>query len=160
MGEWGGGSRRAAEMARVATRKAKDYGIARGDQQAEWRRRAGEMGLKPAAALARERPRAERLDSRRLYGRVEAALSAQQTTFARRHVVEQVAAAHRQGVSVERAEELADRFLARAQVVELGEARPAGASPSAASEALYSTRELLALEERLADTAQRQASRG
>jgi conjugative relaxase-like TrwC/TraI family protein len=159
MGERGEDSRRAAEMATLATRKTKNYGIARGDQRAEWRRRAGEMGLKPAAALGRAQPRAQTLDRRRLYARVEAALSAEQTAFARRHVVEQIAAAHRQGAPVKRVEELTDRFLARAQVVELGEARPAGASPSAASEPLYTTRELLALEERLADTAQRQAGR-
>src|ERR671910_499297 len=69
----------------------------------------------------------------------------------------EIAAAHRQGATVGEVERLADRFLARVHVAELGELRPPGARGFAASEPLYTTREVIRLEERLVAGAERHA---
>ena len=88
---------------------------------------------------------------------VEAALTAKRSTFARRHVMEELAGAHRRGASVDEIEALADRFLVRSRVVELGAARPANARAYAPSEPIYTTREVLALEDRLVRRAEAHA---
>ncbi|MGH3041371.1 MAG: MobF family relaxase, partial [Gaiellaceae bacterium] len=155
MAEHGGGSRRSGEVAALESRKAKDYGVRPGQQRAEWRDRARASGLDIEAALRRSRGPRERSTESQLFGRVDSALTAKRSTFARRDVIEEIAAAHRQGATVAEVERLADRFLAREHVVELGEVRPAGARGFASSEPLYSTREVIRLEERLVEGAER-----
>ena len=109
--------------------------------------------------MLRRRAVPERLGEASLLTRVESSLTAEHSTFARRHVIEEIAAAYRQGASVEKVEWLADRFLGRQHIVELGELRPAGARAAAPSEPLYTTREVIALEERLVEAAGRHARR-
>jgi conjugative relaxase-like TrwC/TraI family protein len=156
MAERGGSSRRSAEIAALETRKRKDYGVRPAEQRGEWRERARASGLDFDSVL-RRRATPERLGEPSLFAGVESVLTAERSTFARRHVIEEIAAAHRQGESVEKVERLADRFLAREHVVELGEARPADARGFAPSEPLYTTREVIALEERLVNTAARRS---
>jgi conjugative relaxase-like TrwC/TraI family protein len=156
MAERGGHSRRSAEIAALETRKRKAYGVRPAEQRGEWRERASESGL-DLDAVVRRRATPERLGEASLFTRVESKLTAERSTFARRHVIEEIAAAHRQGASVEKVERLADRFLAREHVVELGEARPANARGFAPSEPLYATRDVIALEERMVKTAERRS---
>ncbi|MGH7358412.1 MAG: MobF family relaxase, partial [Candidatus Rokuibacteriota bacterium] len=159
MAERGGASRRSGEVAALESRRAKDYGVRPAEQRAEWRERARATGLDVETALRRSGDTRERLSEGRLFARVESALTAARSTFARRDVVEELAAAHRQGATVDEVERLADRFLARAHVVELGEVRPAGAPGFAAAEPLYTTREVIRLEERLVEGAERHSRR-
>src|SRR5215207_4732291 len=114
MAERGVNSRRSAEIAALETRKAKDYGVRPAEQRGEWRERARATGLELEVVLRRH-VTPELLGEATLFTRVESALTAERSTFARRHVVEEIAAAHRQGASVEKVERLADRFLAREQ---------------------------------------------
>src|SRR5918995_804903 len=157
MAERGGASRRSGEVAALESRRAKDYGVRPAEQRAEWRERAQNTGLDVDTALARSRGPRERPSESRLLAQVESALTAERSTFARRDVVEELAAAHRQGASVQKVERLADRFLAREHVVELGEMRPAGARGARPSEPHYTTREVIRLEERLVRSAERHA---
>ena len=154
MAERGGTSRRSAEIAALETRGRKDYGVRPAEQRGEWRERARETGLDLDAVL-RRRATPERLGEATLFARVESRLTAERSTFARHHVIEEIAAAQRQGASVEKVERLADRFLAREHVVELGQARPANARGFAPTEPLHTTREVIAIEERLVKTAER-----
>src|ERR687897_1078848 len=158
MAERGGASRRSAEIAALETRRRKDYGVRPAEQRRAWRKRARATGLDLDVVLRRPAT-PERVGEAALFARVESALTAERSAFARRHVVEEIAAAHRQGESVEKVERLADRFLAREHVVELGEARPANARGFAPSEPLYTTREVIALEERLVRAAERHSRR-
>jgi conjugative relaxase-like TrwC/TraI family protein len=158
MVERGGTSRRSAEIAALETRKRKEYGVRPVDQRGEWRERAKESGLDLDTVLRRGAT-LERLGEASLFRRVESGLTAERSTFARRHVIEEIAAAHRQGASIETVERLADRFLAREHVVQLGEVRPANARGFAPSEPLYTTREVIALEDRLVRAAERHSSR-
>jgi conjugative relaxase-like TrwC/TraI family protein len=153
MAERGGTSRRSGEVAALESRKAKDYDVRPDQQWADWRERARATGLDLDSVL-RRRATPERLGEPSLYVRIESALTAERSTFARRHVIEEIAAAHHQGASVEKVERLADRFLAREHVVELGEVRPAGTRASAPPEPFYTTREVIALEERLVKSAE------
>jgi ATP-dependent exoDNAse (exonuclease V) alpha subunit len=155
MAERGGASRRSGEVAALESRRAKDYGVRPTEQRGEWRERARASGLDVETALRRGGPFRERLSEARLFARVESVLTAERSTFARRDVIEEIAAAHRQGASVERVERLADRFLAREHVVAVGELRPAGARGFAPSEHVYTTREVIRLEERLVENADR-----
>jgi conjugative relaxase-like TrwC/TraI family protein len=158
MAERGGRSRRSAEIAALETRKAKNLGVRPAEQRGVWRERASATGLDLDVVL-RRRATPERLGGASLFRRVESTLTAERSTFARHHMIEEIAAAHRQGASVEGVERLADRFLGREQVVELGEVRPAGARAFAPSEPHYTTREVLALEERLVKSADMHARR-
>src|ERR687898_360397 len=111
MAERGGSSRRSAEVAALETRKRKDYGVRPAEQRGEWRERARETGL-DIDTVFRWRTTPERLGEATLFARVESRLTAESSTFARRHVIEEIAAAHRQGASVDKIEWFADRFLA------------------------------------------------
>ena len=153
MAERGGSSHRSAEVAALESRKAKDYGVQPVEQRGEWRERARATGLDLDTVLRRHTIR-ERVGEVSLFGRVESALTVERSTFARRNVIEEIAAAHRQGASVDKVERLADRFLSCEHLVELGEVRPAGARGVAPSEPLYTTHEVIALEERLAKSAE------
>jgi conjugative relaxase-like TrwC/TraI family protein len=157
MREMGGGSYRSAEVAAITSRKAKDYRVAAKDIRAGWRARPRETGFDPELALHPRRERVEPPSERRLFAKTEAALTAERSTFARRHLLEELASQHRQGATAAELERAADRFLQRTDIVELGSARPAGAGAEASRETLYTTREVLRLEERLVKRAIRQA---
>jgi conjugative relaxase-like TrwC/TraI family protein len=109
----------AAELARLAlvTRRTKEYGVSGAGWRERARARAAEHGLGEAELAALQRRdggRAGRLDERTLAARLSGpeGLTLRRNTFARRDVLEQVAAAFVQGASVEELELTATRYLA------------------------------------------------
>ena len=152
----------AAQVAALATRRAKDYRVTPEQLVPEWRRRAAELALDADAIrslLGRERvtrltaEHAE-LIADRLAG--ASGLTERRSSFTPRDVVqaycELVAASA--GLSVGEIEKLASEFLRspRAVVLATGESRsgdPAAVEP----ERQYSTPELLALEREIIDHA-------
>ena len=146
-------------MATLYTRKAKDQSVGGDELRREWRERARETGFEIEAALHPRRRLSRSLPGSRLFKQVERSLTAERSTFARRQLLEELAAAHQQGAPVDEIERLADRFLAREPVVELGSVRPAGSKPFAPSEPIYTTREVLALEQRLVARAEAHSGR-
>jgi conjugative relaxase-like TrwC/TraI family protein len=157
--ETGGRSRRAAEIAALDTRRAKNYNIDGPTLRDQWRARAVEIGYGSddvAALLDRHRPRATRPPDLEATARDLAGpdgLTEQASTFDRRDVLRAWAEAHRDGADAERLEALTDRWLASAHAVRLedddGRRQLGGAR--------YSTPEMLALEHRLiTDAAARQ----
>jgi conjugative relaxase-like TrwC/TraI family protein len=157
--ETGGRSRRAAEIAALDTRRAKNYNIDGPALREQWRTRAAEVGYGPesvTALLDHHRPRAAQppdLAATALDVAGFGGVTEQASTFDRRDVLRAWAEAHRDGVDVERIEVLADRWLASTHAVRLeddGGRRHLGG-------ARYSTPEMLALEYRLiTDAAGRQ----
>src|SRR5206468_1162767 len=119
MKDAGGASRRSRELAALTSRKAKNYRVAAKDMRSEWRAQARERGFEPELALRRGRQRGEGISKRRLFAQTEAALTAERSTFARRHLLEELASQHRQGATVAEVERAADQFLERTDVVEL-----------------------------------------
>jgi conjugative relaxase-like TrwC/TraI family protein len=159
LAETGGRSRRAAEIAALDTRRAKNYNIDGPALREQWRARAAEIGYGSedvTALLDRHRPRATRPPDLEATARDLAGpdgLTEQVSTFDRRDVLRAWGEAHRDGVDIERLEALADRWLASAHAVRLedddGRRQLGGAR--------YSTPEMLALEHRLiTDAAARQ----
>lgn len=157
MAEVGGKSRRSAEVAARETRSPKDHGLSLAEQRREWRERAQAAGFEVDRALHTRDQHRDQPDEPTLFAEVERKLTSNQSAFARRHVIEALAAHDSHGRHVGEVEQLADRFLARPEVVELGAARPANSSSSAPSEPLYTTREVLAIEQALVATAERQS---
>ena len=155
----GASSAKAAQVAALSTRPAKDRTRDAHELRREWRQRARESGFVIESALSQRHHRDRRLPETRLLAHVEKALTDERSTFSRRQVLEELAAAHEQGAPVEEIERLADRFLGSEQVVALGSVRPVGSKPFAPSELLYSTREVLALEARLVRRAEAHAQR-
>jgi ATP-dependent exoDNAse (exonuclease V) alpha subunit len=106
----------AAQTAALATRKGKDYNVPIDRLREQWRARAAEHGLDRARAL-------ELLDRHpgpRRPAPVDLhALTASASTFARRDVVQAVAAAHRCGATNAQIEAEVDATLARADVVRI-----------------------------------------
>ncbi|MCW2993816.1 MAG: conjugative relaxase [Conexibacter sp.] len=159
LAETGGRSRRAAEIAALDTRRAKNHNIDGPTLRDQWRARAVEIGYGSedvTALLDRHRPRATRppdleATAHDLAG--PGGLTEQASTFDRRDVLRAWAEAHRDGADAERLEALTDRWLASAHAVRLeddnGRRQLGGAR--------YSTPEMLALEHRLiTDAAARQ----
>ena len=152
MSDRGAHSAKAAQIAALSTRKAKDRGLdvnnapnrmARSSPRERLRGRRGGSPPRPACAAHRGESRPSQTSKR--------GLTAKRSTFARRHVMEELAGAHRRGASCRR-----DRghsptaSSSRSRVVELGAARPGECSSAyAPSEPIYTTREVLALEDRL-----------
>lgn len=142
---------RSREIATLETRRTKDYNVPTDRLRQEWRSRAAELGLDSDALAA--------VLDRRAPGRpVEPDLAAtaedlagpsgvteQLATFDRRGVLREWAEAHREGASVERIEQLADRWLASEHALKLtsmGRREHLGGPR-------YSTAEMLMLEQRL-----------
>jgi conjugative relaxase-like TrwC/TraI family protein len=151
----GARSARAAEVAALETRKAKDYNVPTDRLRQEWRARAAELGLDQQVlglVLDRRPPGPVVQPDLRAVAEELAApggITEQASTFDRRDVLRDWAEAHREGASVERLEALADRWLASPHAIQLehddvrqhlGGAR-------------YSTPEMLALEDRLVTNA-------
>lgn len=151
----GGRSARAAEIATLETRKTKDYNVPTERLREHWRSRAAEFGFgqKEVVALLDRRPAREPEvpDLAAVAERLADAegVTEQRSTFDRRDVLREWAEAHREGVSVERAEQLADRWLGSGYAVEVA----SGAKRQHLGGARYSTPEMIAAEARVVESA-------
>jgi len=169
MAERGERSSRAAQVAALDTRRAKDYSVAAETLGEEWRERARALGLNPEQLHdLLDRTRARELDP----GAVAAVenelsgpegLTGRRSTFTRRDVLQAWCERLPQGADVDVVEGLADELLAGDRVVPLAAdvrglthsdvVRRADGRvvPATAEERRYSTPELLALERRIID---------
>lgn len=151
LAQLGARSARAAEVAALETRKAKDYNVPSDRLREEWRARAGEMGLDQhvlSLVLDRRAPgRPMQPDLAATAEEIAApgGITEQSSTFDRRDVLRDWAEAHREGATVDRLEALADRWLASHHAVQL---EPGGRREHLGG-ARHSTPEMLALEDRL-----------
>ncbi len=169
MAERGERSSRAAQIAALDTRRAKDYSVAAETLGEEWRERARTLGLEPeqlrdlvGRAGARELdPGAVAAVAEELTG--PEGLTGRRSTFTRRDVVQGWCERLPQGADVEVVERLADELLGDGRVVPLAAdvrglthsdvVRRADGRvvPATVEERRYSTAELLALERRIID---------
>lgn len=155
---------RRGQVAALATRKAKDYGVSPEALLPEWKERAEGLGLSGddlEAILGHTQWRDVTPEERVEVGRVLASpdgLTARASTFSRREAIQGYCAALRDGAPVDEVETLADAFLQTDEVVPVG-SEPRrfrlSDSPIAAGthEARYTTREMLATERRVVDLA-------
>jgi hypothetical protein len=151
LAEQGPWSRAAAELATLTTRATKASVPGLDELRQRWHAQAAELGLGPGfvSGLTHHAPEpgpdlaflAEDLVS-------PAGLTAYASTFDRRAVLQEMAAAHQGGAPVAALRSATDELLARDDVVALG--------PGANGEQIYSTSELLAVETALVGRAQRQ----
>lgn len=157
MAERGEHSARAAQVATLETRRRKQRDVPLERLRDEWRARAAEHGLnrfRLRALLRRVRYRdlieAEDED---VVGKLEGpeGLTRERSTFSRREVVQAFAEATRRGARVRDIEAQADAFLVRAEIVPVG---------SGAGEGRFTTREMLAIERDLLETADRRRQSG
>ena len=148
-------SARAAQVATLETRRAKDYGVPVDRLREEWRARAAEHGFDGwARRCVLDRPawrETEPADivAERLAG--PDGLTRARSAFTRREVVQACAEAARNGARVEAIEAAADAFLLRGDVVALEES---------AGERRYATRGLLRIERELLDGAEERRDQG
>jgi len=169
MAERGERSSRAAQVAALDTRRAKDYSVAAETLREEWRERARTLGLEPeqlrdlvGRAGARELdPGAVAAVAEELTG--PEGLTGRRSTFTRRDVLQAWSERLPQGADVDVVEALADKLLVGEPVVPLAAdvrglthsdvVRRADGRVVAATveERRYSTPELLALERRIID---------
>lgn len=129
--ERGEDSARAAQVATLATRQAKDGKTSEAELRSEWRSRAATRGMRDGHTWAQRlvgitEPRAP--DALALYGELVEAegLTAQASTFARRDVLQAIATRLPTGASIADIEALADTMLTRdpEQIVRLRDNRP------------------------------------
>jgi len=169
MAERGECSSRAAQVAALDTRRAKDYSVAAERLGEEWRERARTLGLNPEQLHELVgRTRARELDpgaaaavEEELVG--PEGLTGRRSTFTRRDVLQAWCERLPQGADVDVVEALADELLAGDRVVPLAAdvrglthsdvVRRADGRvvPATVEERRYSTAELLALERRIID---------
>ena len=168
----GASSAAAAQVAALATRRAKDYRVTPEQLVPEWRRRASGLGLTPEllrqlGGRARSEPMSAGLAEQiaeRLAG--PAGLTERRSTFTRRDVLQMFCEQIPSGVDVSTAdfERLADAFVRSPHAVVLAEGerrermevlrrRDGRTVPAAVVERIYSTPDLLALERRIIDYA-------
>ena len=158
--EWGTDTAAARQSAAVQTRRRKDYEVTPDQLAPEWRARSAALGLdssrlrlivdRPAPAEAVVRP-----------DELLAELTAQRSSFDRRDAIRVVAESARGGMTLPEIEAAADYLLAHEEVVALEAERTGdvirlrdGRVVAAHTQATrYSTRELLALEQRVVDQA-------
>jgi len=166
-----GGSAREAELAALSTRRAKgEFDIA--DQRLEWQALSEEYGF-GAGELAQTLDRTDfrDLDREEAGEAIGSLLDADGVTggrsaFARRDLVEALAAAHGRGGSVQRIEELADRLIASDHIVALegGEGgaaiKTAGGRRIRSGEPLLTTVDMLEIEATLLDQAAERVGEG
>jgi len=161
-------SRAAAQIATLATRKAKDYGVRPESLAAEWQARADRLGFTARARdglLGRVRPEPPgTAELARAAGMMLGAggLTARASTFDRRDVLRGWCQHLPHGATVADVERLAGRLLSIPDVRVITEAgNPLAGRPGAVrSLRRHSTAELLALEAWILDTAAGQASAG
>lgn len=162
MAERGGRSRQSARVATLETRRVKDYNVPSDRLRDEWRARASEMGLGRAELdelldrRAARRPASPDVEvlSADLQG--EDGITRQASTFDRRDVLREIAAAHHEGATVTDIEALADQWMADREVVRLED----GAKRRHLGGPRHSTRDMLDLERRLVDEAATRRSAG
>lgn len=164
------GSAREAELAALTTRRGKEQ-FDLDEQRSQWRAIAAEHGFDQAAfADTIGRTEFADLDRAELSEALAELTSAggltrERSTFARRDVVQALAAAHGRGGSVRRIEEAADRLIASDRLVAVEQpaaagARLAGRASAAGGEARLTTAEMLDLEARMVDSAASRAGEG
>jgi conjugative relaxase-like TrwC/TraI family protein len=132
----GAAGRTAAQVAALATRRAKDYQVTPETLMPTWRDRSEEMGFglnELVALLDREPTREPRIEREELFAELLAptGLTAQRSTFTRRDLLQVLAERSdpSERVTVEGLQLLADALLASTEVVrvtEVGEARYSG----------------------------------
>ncbi|WP_324341576.1 MobF family relaxase [Baekduia sp.] len=161
LAQLGARSARAAEVAALETRRAKDYNVPTDRLRQEWRARAAELGLDRRAldlVLDRRTPGpALQPDLRAVAEHLGApgGITENASTFDRRDVLRDWAEAHREGARVERLEALADRWLASPHAIQLEQD---GSRPQLGG-TRYSTPEMMAIEDRVVtDAARRQGT--
>jgi conjugative relaxase-like TrwC/TraI family protein len=138
-------SARAAQMAALDTRRAKDYDVPAFSLRADWRARAAEQGLDIEDLFFETRRRCRPDDDVAEWLVGPHGLTEKASTFSRRDVMQAFAEAACQGAPSALIEARADAFLDRDDVI-------AGA---ATSEQRFTTAELLQLEAELLDGAER-----
>jgi len=169
MAERGERSSRAAQVAALDTRRAKDYSVAAETLGGEWRERARTLGLNPEhLRKLLGRTRARELDLKAVAAVADEltgseGLTGRRSTFTRRDVLQAWCERLPQGADVSVVEGLVDELLAGDRVVPLAAdvrglthsdvVRRADGRvvPATAEERRYSTAELLALERRVID---------
>jgi len=160
--ETGGHSARAAQVAALATRPAKERGVGEATLRGRWRERAEAVGFTDrelASCLHRAEPApltASDVDQLEAWLASPDGLTCGLSTFTRRDAIRGVCEALGSGGSVWEIERLADRFLSGSAQVRLIAARPrrsrsggAGGGRSGlllVDQRCYSTQELLAVE--------------
>lgn len=178
LSESGNTSARAAQVATLDTRAAKDYGVDTETIEAGWRREAEDAGFTPdKVAACFGRVTVTELTSMGIDTLMESlggphGLTERSATFTRTEVIEVIASAVGSSATAGAVEELADRFLAsqqallvdRSPLVEVvndiddSQRDPQHAPKRAkvrrsSTQRLYTTPELAELEQRLLDTA-------
>jgi conjugative relaxase-like TrwC/TraI family protein len=121
----GTSSGRAAQVATLQTRKAKDYGVEPDSLRDRWRDEARLLGMDGdtiAACFGRLRPGTPEIETDALFAALggDHGLTERSATFSRTDVIQAIASAVNASATVERIEALADTFLAspRAQLVD------------------------------------------
>lgn len=149
-------SARAAQVAALATRQAKDTTVTVGELRAEWSRRAGELGWAPEtwpALTGPGRPVAA-MDSVAVSGRLLGAegLTEHASSFDRRDLLRAVAEMAGEGATVNQVEALAERVL--------GDERAIGLAAGPDGSERWTTAELLGVESELVGRAVDRAGGG
>ncbi|MBV9283410.1 MAG: relaxase domain-containing protein, partial [Acidimicrobiia bacterium] len=162
--ERGDHSARAAEVAALDTRKAKDYDVDPEALQQAWESRARAGGFLPRdvnRALERTGP-VQELDEECVLSLLAGpeGLTARASSFVRRDVVRAVAEQALQGASLDAIEAMADRYLAGPGAVPIMSGGTGPDVPTQREEQRYSTPELLALEARVIGQAVGRADEG
>lgn len=158
----GQGSGRAAQIAALATRKAKDYSFDPQTLLPEWQDRAEKVGLDLKSIEALLDREIEREITPLQRANIETSLSsatgltAQASTFGRREAIQGFCGALEAGANIEDIERFADSFLESNRVVALPESQIApvpGAAEPMKREPRYSTPEMLGVERRVVQRA-------
>jgi conjugative relaxase-like TrwC/TraI family protein len=163
LGEPSHASGRQREVAALTTRQAKDYSVSPQRLLPEWRAKAEEVGLTTEVlekTLARTTVQTMEAGQAREIEReliAPTGLTAQESSFTRREVLQGFCARLPTGAPVAEVERLADAFLASQQVLKLSERATgttadeservlAGRIMSSTTEARYTTNEMLSVE--------------
>lgn len=155
-------SARAAELATLETRRAKDYNVPVDRLREEWRARAAKLGMgrdELDAVLTRRTAGPPCSPDANTAARQLAAadgITRTASTFDRRDVLRDWAEAHREGATVTQLEKLTDAWLSSPDTVRL----EPGAGRQHVGGPRYSTPEMLELEQRLIEDATRHRGAG
>jgi Ti-type conjugative transfer relaxase TraA len=154
-----GDSARAAQVAALATRKAKDYSFSPESLLPEWRARAQALGVDEEhleSLLERSSYRSptwaetQELEADLLSPR---GLTAQDSTFTRREVLQGICVRLQSGADVADIEERGEALIASDEVISLGAARADWERTAARRDERFTTAEILATEQALIERA-------
>ena len=163
MAEAGTHSARAAQVATLQTRQAKDYGVEPDTLRQRWQAEAERLGVAPstiAACFGRATPDAEpELEAQDLFAALAGShgLTERSATFSRTDAIQAIASAVNDSADAETIEQLADAFLGSSwvQLVDragsldlppLPETTSASSSRRSITQRLYTTPEIATLE--------------